>query len=130
MDEVENDRNLFRQRITESKENPNKHLLFQQINKWEEDSIKKIKQTAEEMRQCIIQYTSEHITEIEIKLTDELRDNHKESDFIETDLDSWKNKSIKLDEKYTKTPNISIQQDSISFIRKISVRRFESHSRV
>ncbi len=45
--EVEHKRNEFRQSLTEQKTNPQKHSLIQQINKWEQDSIKIIEQTAE-----------------------------------------------------------------------------------
>jgi hypothetical protein len=56
------------------------------------------------------------------KLTGELRDNRQENEFVETDLDHWKEKLIKLEEEFTKSPNISIQHDSTSFIHKISAQ--------
>src|SRR5437868_7053759 len=56
-DEVENKRNLFRQKLTEQTTNPQKHFLIEQINKWENDSINKIQQTAEEARQLLIKHT-------------------------------------------------------------------------
>ena len=42
-DEIENDRDQFLQILVEHKKNPSNHLLMQQINQWEKDSIQKIK---------------------------------------------------------------------------------------
>src|SRR5271156_5025034 len=53
LDDVENQRNLFRQTLTEQTTNPEKYSLIQQINQWEEDSIIKIKQTADEARKLL-----------------------------------------------------------------------------
>ena len=47
----------FRQTLTEQTTNPQKHSLIQQIDKWEQDSINKIQQTAEEARQLVFKHT-------------------------------------------------------------------------
>ena len=52
-DEIENDRNLFRQLLIEQKEDPKIRPLIQQIDKWEDDSIKKIKRTGRECKQML-----------------------------------------------------------------------------
>ncbi|CAF0999577.1 unnamed protein product [Rotaria sordida] len=65
LDEIETIRNLFRETLTEQTQDPNKHSLIKQINQWEEDSIKKIKQTVHECRQLLLQHIAEHITQIE-----------------------------------------------------------------
>ena len=51
LDEIEIDRDLFRQTLTEQ---TNKHPLIKQINKWEEDSIRIIRQTANQWKQLLI----------------------------------------------------------------------------
>ena len=78
LDEIEINRDIFRQTLNEQINNPKKHLLIKQIDKWEEDSIKKIQQTAKECRQILLQHTNEHINQIEInlnKLTDQIKRN-------------------------------------------------------
>jgi len=93
LDEVEVTRDLFRQTLSEHISQPQKHPLMQQIDKWERESINKIQQAAKETRQILIQYTTGHITKIEIqlnKLTDQLRKSREEDDFFETDLSRWK----------------------------------------
>jgi len=46
LDQIEVNRDIFRQLLTEHTEEPNNHILIQQINKWEQNSIRKIQQTA------------------------------------------------------------------------------------
>ena len=67
LDEVEVNRDLFRQTLTEQTTDPQKHPLIQQIDQWERDSIKRVRQTAEEARQVFVKRTTEHITETEVK---------------------------------------------------------------
>ena len=122
--EIEDKRNLFRQTLTEQKANSQNHVLTQQIDKWERDSIKKIQQTAEEARESLFQHTSGYIDEIEMKLsklTAELKHIQEEHDIDESILDEFKQKLSELEEKLVKLSNVTIQQDSTSFIRKITV---------
>jgi ABC-type transporter Mla subunit MlaD len=89
LDEVEVNRDLFRQTLTEQTTDPQKNTLIQQINEWERDSITKIRQTAEEARETLLKHTTGHIRKVEIdlnKLTEQLRQNREEDDFFETDL--------------------------------------------
>ncbi len=55
MDEIEINRDLFRQTLNEQINDPEKHFLIKQIDKWEFDSIKIIQNTA---KQCKDQNTS------------------------------------------------------------------------
>ncbi|CAF1522370.1 unnamed protein product [Adineta steineri] len=48
MDEIENNRNLFPEKFIQHKQNLEEHPLIKQMDQWENDSIIKIKQTAEE----------------------------------------------------------------------------------
>jgi DNA repair exonuclease SbcCD ATPase subunit len=124
LDELEDKRNLFRQTLTEQIKNLQKHSLIQQINQWKKDSINKIRTTAEEAKELLLKYTTEHIDEIEIKLTkltEELKQIREENDFNEIDLNELKEKLKQLEDKLNKPSNISIREDSSSFIKKISV---------
>ncbi|CAF3324106.1 unnamed protein product [Rotaria sp. Silwood2] len=105
LDEVEVTRNLLRQAL-------------------KRDLIDKIRQTADEARQLLLQNTAKHITDIEIqlnKLTDQLRQSHQNNDFVETDLHRWKKQFIQLTDELGKPPNITIQQGSESLVKKNSV---------
>jgi chromosome segregation ATPase len=124
LDEVEHERNIFRQTLTEQTTNPQKHSLIQEINKWEQDSIYKIQQTADEARQLLLKHTAGHIKTIEVKLaelTEQLKQTRKEDDFNEIHLNKLKKQLNKLKEELDNPPNVSIQQQSSSFINKISV---------
>jgi hypothetical protein len=124
LDEVEVIRDLFRQTLTEQTSQPQKHPLMQQIDKWERESIDKIQQTAKEARQLLIQYTTGHITEIEIQLnnlTDQLRKSREEDDFFETDLSRWKREITRLTEALNKPPTFSVRQNLTPLVTKIAV---------
>ncbi len=123
-DEIEVNRDLFRQTLTEQTTNPQKHALIQQIDQWERDSIKKIRQTADEARQLALENTVRHITELETKLnklTDQLRQSRQENDFNEIDLQEFRRKLTQLSEELEKPKNISIQQNSSSLVDNICV---------
>src|ERR1700733_5904590 len=65
---IEDNCNSFRQRIIDEKNDPKNHPLVKKIDKWEMDSIEKIKQTANQCREKLINYKNEFINEIENKL--------------------------------------------------------------
>ncbi len=124
LDEIEDKRNLFRQTLSEQTTNPQKHSLIQQINRWEQESINKIRQTADETRQLLDRHTIELVNEIEIKLvelTKQLKTTREENDFNELHLNQLKEKLKQLEEQLNKPSNILIRQESSSFVGKISV---------
>ena len=125
LDEVEVSRDLFQQTlITEQTTNSHKHALIEQINDWERDSIKKIQQTAEEERQKLFKYLTEHIKQIKVdlnKLTDRLRQSREENDFYETDLRQWNEELTRLTKELAKPSNIKLDKNPTSLINKISV---------
>ena len=122
LDEIENDYDQFRQKLNEQKDNPKKCQLIQQIDQWEDESINKIKQIANECRDRLINYTNKFVIKIENKLNDitkELKRIRQENEFNEIDLDQSKQKLNKLKEELDKSSNISIEQQSSTFINKI-----------
>jgi seryl-tRNA synthetase len=124
LNEIEMNRDVFRQTLTERRNDPEKHSLIKQIDQWEEDSIKQIQQTAQDCRQILIQHTTEHINQTEtnlVELTDQLKEIRQENDFNEIDLSQLKQRLAQLAEEFDKPPNMSIQQGSGSLINKISV---------
>jgi chromosome segregation ATPase len=107
LDEVEVIRDLFRQTLTEQTTDPQKHPLIQQINDWECQSIKKIRQTAEEARQTLVEHTTGYIGQVEIdlnKLTEQLRQSRDENDFYETDLRHWNEELTRLAKAFSAIP--------------------------
>jgi len=125
LDEFEVNRDLFRQTLNEQTTHPQKHALIQQINKWEHDSVQRIRKIAEEARQTILKHATKHNKQIEVdlnKLTEQLRQSREENDFHETDLRHWNEELIRLSKEVTNPSNIILREDAASsLINKISV---------
>ncbi|CAF0719669.1 unnamed protein product [Adineta steineri] len=122
--EIEVTRDLFRQTLTEQSTKPENQTLMKQINQWEEDSIAKIRRTANEARQLILKHTTKYLTETEIKLntlTKELRESREENDFFETDLQRWYTQLIEMNNELVKPSSIRIQHGSTRLITTIRV---------
>jgi chromosome segregation ATPase len=124
LDEVELNRDLLRQTLTEQTSEPQKHPLIEQIDQWEYNSISKIRQTAQGARQVVLKYTTGHIRELETKLnklTVQLRQSREENDFYETDLRHWNEELTRLTQELAKPSTINLRQDTTAFITKICV---------
>ncbi len=124
LDEVEVSRDLFRETLSQQTPEPNRHPLIQQIDDWERDSIRRIRETAEEARQTLLQHTIGQIKQIEVdlnKLTNQLRESREEDDFYETDLTHWNEELKRLTKELATSSNVNLRQDSTPFINKISV---------
>lgn len=124
LETIEMNRDLFREKLSEQIVNVENHSLMKQIDEWKEESIKKIEQAAEECKQTIIEHTIGHMKRIEIELTEltqQLKYVRQENDFNELDLTQLTNKLRQLQEDLQHPTTISIQQDTASFISKISV---------
>ncbi|UJR13274.1 hypothetical protein I4U23_000294 [Adineta vaga] len=114
----------FRQTLIEPITNSQKELFLNQIDQWEKDSMKIIQQTSNECRQILIQHTIKNIHQIEInlmKLMDEIREIRQEDDFNEINLKQFDMKLKQLQQQLDEPSDISIQQDSTSFISRIRV---------
>ncbi len=124
LDSIDVNRELFRQALSEQTTDPQKHSLMKQIDKWEENAIQTIQQTAQVCRRTLLQYTAKHINQIEVnlaELADQLKEIREENNFNEIDLNQFKQKLLLLTEEFKKPTNISIQDDSASLVNKISV---------
>jgi Rad3-related DNA helicase len=125
LDDIETNRDLFRQSLSQQIEQPNNQTLIQQINQWELESIKIIQQTAEEARQIVLKNSNEYHHRLEVKLnelTNEIRESRHENDFNEVNLRQFQEELDRLTKELTKPTIISIREDSTSLINKISVR--------
>ena len=129
LDDIEINRHQFRQILLQQTIDPEKQVLIQQINEWEYESIIKIRQTAEEARQTLLKYTSNHVKQIEIdlnKLNDHIKQSREDNDFYETDLKYWNDELKRLIKELDKPSNVNLRQDTTPFIYKISVGITES----
>jgi len=124
LDEIEHDHDQFREKFNDQKDDPEKHPLIQQIDKWEKDSINKIEQAAHECKQKLINYINNHFIEIENKLNDTAKEIiriRQQNEFNEIDLNQFKENLNKLKEELDKPSNVSIEEHSSTFIKKIFV---------
>ncbi|CAF0985270.1 unnamed protein product [Adineta steineri] len=124
LEEIINDYDQFQQTIVQQKQNPHNSSLIQQINQWETNSMEKIRQTAEECRQTAMELTQKSISEVEKKfsnLSKKLKKIREENEFNEIDLHNFQLKLTQITKEFLQPSNISIQQDSQEFIKKISV---------
>jgi len=119
--QIEDQRNQFAQTLDDQKNNRNNHPLIQQITQWERISIEKIRQTAEEQRNLVQQYSQT----IEVKLrsfTEEMEKTVKKKDFNEIILKKLQIELEDLKDQLYQTNYIQIKQDSSStFINKLFI---------
>lgn len=116
---------FIRETLTEQTTDSQKHPLMQKINQWEQESIAKIRQTAEEARQLLVKHTIGPTAEIEVKLskvTNQIRQCREDNNFFETDLRQWKESLTKLKDKLPlNSSNIKVREDSKPFVSRIYV---------
>lgn len=121
---IEHDFNLFRQKLDDQKQDPKNNLFIKQIDQWEEDSIGKIKEKANEYRQILIKYMDDLISELVEKLNDftnQIRKIQKQNDFNEIHLNQLKDKLKLLENELIHPKNVSIERKSTFFSEQISV---------
>jgi chromosome segregation ATPase len=123
--QIEHQLNSFRQKLDDQKENPNHYSLIRQINQWENESINRIKQTAQQCRDEINKY----LIKIENKfneLTQKTKEIRKQNKINEINSKQIQEKLNKLNKEFEKPKNVSIEQKSSTFIHQIFVRINES----
>ena len=123
---IQNDFNQFRQTIIDIKNDSQKHPLVKQIDQWESDSIRRVKQKANECRQLLNDYTNESIQQIEMQLNEtnqQFSSNEKQKkNFNEIHLDNLREKLEELKKQLNQADDISVEQKPNSLISEISVR--------
>ena len=93
------DHNQLQQTIAEQEAQPNRHPLMKKIDEWEQQSIKKIQQAAENIRKDLLTVLHEQRSAVSKKLThlkQALNHARGEDDYVETDLKEWLDKLEKL----------------------------------
>lgn len=97
----------------------------EEINHWERESIEKIQQKAEQCRQNLINYSNDYLLQIEKKfdhLVERIQAMYDEIDLKESDLRHLGEMSEKLQEELRQPINLSIKQQSTTFINNIFIR--------
>ena len=124
LEEIQNDHDQLRQDLNEQTTDPTKHSLIKQIDRWEIESINKIKQHAQLCREKLLKSSARLLHGIEEQLNNfaqQIKEIYQENEFTEVDLNDLKQKLQKLHEQLHRPRDISIRQQSTSFIHKISV---------
>jgi hypothetical protein len=115
LEEIELARDLIYQTFIQQYEH---HSLLDRIEQWEQKSIMKIHQSAEEARQRILE--EKIIFEQKLKdITNQLRQAREDDDFIEMDFDQWIRKLDELEKELLHAKNILIEDRSTLMLRKI-----------
>ncbi|CAF4396524.1 unnamed protein product, partial [Adineta steineri] len=116
--------NEFKQTINEQKQNPQNHLLIEEINQWEIESIDKIQQKAQEYRENVTKSLQTCINDVEMKFKDldeQIKQTQKENEFNEINLNYLRNQLKEMTEELNNPSKISVKQDLKSLINKISI---------
>ncbi|CAF1522077.1 unnamed protein product [Adineta steineri] len=124
LNHIINDYDQFKQKINEQKQNPYNPSLIEQINQWETNSIEKIQQKAKDCRENVIKSCQTFISDVDMKfkdLTEQIKQIHEENEFNEINLSYLKNQLIEITEDMNKPSNITIRQNSKSFVTEISI---------
>ena len=125
LEHIQNDHDQLRQNINEQKRDPTQHILIKQIDRWEKESIDQIKQTAQQCREKWIDYSSGYLLQIEKKLKDlaeHIKKIQREEEVNEIDLNDLKQRLGNLQKELDQPTNISFEQQTTSFINKISLQ--------
>ena len=122
LDQIEDQRNEIQQIISEQNINPEKCLLFQEINQWEINSIEIIKKTANEARQALLKHiNSAPKQNLSLnQITNEIKHLRETEDFNELNLTDLKLKLNQLESQLHQPVNVILRQDS-TLIKKLSL---------
>ncbi|CAF1286301.1 unnamed protein product [Adineta ricciae] len=126
LNEIKIDRDIFQQAIEQERHKPENFSLIERINQWEENSIEKIKQTAEQCRQMLIKYPNNQLLIIEQKfnqIIEQIKQFHQDNEFNEIDLNQLRNKLTHLTKQLIQPLNISIRHNILpaAFLNEISI---------
>ena len=125
LEEIELNRDIFKQNLIEQTTDVNRNAFLQEINQWEQQSIEIIQQTAKQCRQLLQQHINQHLSHIEKRLTnltEKIKEARFENEFNEIDLRQWTDKLNQLTQQFNQPSIISIHRTSQPFIDKISVK--------
>jgi flagellar biosynthesis/type III secretory pathway chaperone len=123
-DELADDYDQFRNELHVQQENPTKHSLIRQIDKWQDGAIRQIKRTAEECKRNVLENTNKNMTDITKQLdifAKEIRDLRQNNETNEIDLNKFRGMLETLVEELMHPSHFSLLYESTAFIDKISI---------
>jgi hypothetical protein len=126
MEKVYSYHDRIQQLITDDTKLFSNQPLLKKIDEWEQESILKIQQTANNVRQELKDVLTKHTIEMEeifSQISQELKKVRVENNYIETDIQTWKTKLHQLKKDIQTPKTIHIEQDKQinSFINKIKL---------
>lgn len=126
MNEIVLIHNQLKQAITGQMTEQFRQSLLQQIEKWEEQSIDKIRQVAKDTREQLLTIVRERTDNLKEKvalLTSQLNRARQDGEFFENEIKEWSEKLTKFQQLLNRQQKIKINQDrnSTPFISKISL---------
>lgn len=117
---------IFKRNFKEQNTEQYQHVFLEEIDRWEQESIEKIRQYAESIRKELIITLRDYKKDFQARL-DELKQQidtaNQDGGFYENDLRQWSEKLNDLQRIYIDQQAVKIEEDidSISFIPKISL---------
>ncbi|UJR07438.1 hypothetical protein I4U23_011724 [Adineta vaga] len=126
IDELSLDHDQIRQHLTEESNGNSYGNIFEQIDQWEQESVDKIHQNANEIRTEITNLLCKRMKNLSIiltNLTGNIKQSRDNDDYFERDILEWKKKLNQLKNDLFKTKLIDIQpiDNSIRIIPKFLV---------
>lgn len=133
MDEITTNHDQLQQTIVEQQSQPECHPLLREIDVWEENSIEKIHQAAEEAREQLLIIVDQYRTKVAESLTHltyELTKARHDNDYIETDLKEWieKLEKLKIDLSAAQTIDFGLDNNDTALIPKIVINKILNDS--
>ena len=114
----------FLQKLLHQKDGLRGHLFIKEINRWEMNSIEKIKQVADKCRERLTKSIENSITKIENQLNDlakQLKTIRVENEYNEIDSQECQNKLKTLEDELDNPTNVSVEKRWTLFIDEIFV---------
>lgn len=124
-DQLETHHDELRAMIIQQKQDRREHSIMKEIERWEIDSIEKIKQTAEQCRERLIKYIDSFCLKTEKKLSvlaSDMKERRHENEFNDLDLDQLKQKLHEIEAEFVQPMDLIIEKQPTSFISFISLR--------
>ncbi|CAF2517150.1 unnamed protein product [Rotaria sp. Silwood2] len=130
IDVIISEYNQFQNTFNEQTTNIDLHPLVKQINAWEKESIDKIQQKAQELRQELLQQTTIDFEKLSKKLqhlSEQLKEGREHDSFVETDLCDWKKSLEDLKSNLILPSTFCISQDDgIPLVQNVFVHPIET----
>ncbi|CAF1522034.1 unnamed protein product, partial [Didymodactylos carnosus] len=125
LDNVVYEHDMLKQQLEMPNENDS-HRLLKQIDKWKEDSIRKINQLADQCRTDVVKLlhkNKDRLIDRFLKITNRVRKGRDDEDYDERDLSKWMDNLKELKNELIEPSNFRVEEDKqqSSWIQKIRV---------